>query len=168
MTQRFYYQHGDDLQAVTLTTQADGLVRVMVGEQVYVVRPKQVSRDEVTFEFQGRVVTVHVAHAGPRRYVQYEGQSWQLERLAKLKKARPKMGDAASGQLTASMPGQVLALGVQLGQEVRAGEMLVLLEAMKMELRLAAPFAGRVTQVHCQVGQIVERGQVLVEISPHP
>jgi biotin carboxyl carrier protein len=56
---------------------------------------------------------------------------------------------------------EVLAVA---GAEVVRGDTLVVLEAMKMELRLTAPYAGRVRQVHCAAGQVVERGQVLVEI----
>jgi propionyl-CoA carboxylase alpha chain len=51
------------------------------------------------------------------------------------------------------------------GAMVVKGDTLVLLEAMKMELRVAAPSAGRIVKVNCQAGQVVERGQVLVELA---
>ena len=40
----------------------------------------------------------------------------------------------------------------------------MLLEAMKMELRISAPFAGQVSGIHCASGQVVERGQILIEL----
>jgi biotin carboxyl carrier protein len=62
------------------------------------------------------------------------------------------------------MPGLVLDVVVGEGDEVERGDVLVLLSAMKMELRITAPVAGQVTRVHCQAGQVVERGQQLLEI----
>ena len=64
------------------------------------------------------------------------------------------------------MPGLVLDVLVNEGDPVAKGDTLVLLEAMKMELRISAPGDGRVAKVLCQAGQVVERGQVLVEIEP--
>ena len=54
--------------------------------------------------------------------------------------------------------------GADKGLQGLQGQPLVLLSAMKMELRIAAPAAGRVLKIHCQAGQVVERGQVLVEM----
>jgi biotin carboxyl carrier protein len=62
------------------------------------------------------------------------------------------------------MPGQVLDVLVHVGDTVERGQTLLLLEAMKMELRMVAPFAGQVRAVRCAAGQVVERGQLLVEL----
>jgi biotin carboxyl carrier protein len=50
------------------------------------------------------------------------------------------------------------------GEAVTRGQTLLLLEAMKMELRVTAPADGRVWRVHCATGQVVERGQLLIEL----
>ena len=68
--------------------------------------------------------------------------------------------------LEAPMPAQVTAVLVEPGDEVDAGATLVLLEAMKMELPLKAPAAGRVEAVHCEVGTRVAPGRALVELAP--
>ncbi len=79
---------------------------------------------------------------------------------------KKRRADAAgSGSLTAAMPGKVLDVLVTAGQEVAAGAALLLLEAMKMELRITAPGAGVVKQVHVQAGDVVEQGQRLVELA---
>jgi biotin carboxyl carrier protein len=62
------------------------------------------------------------------------------------------------------MPGLILDVLVKDGDEVARGDTLVVLEAMKMELRITAPYVGRVRRIHCATGQVVERGQVLVEV----
>ena len=65
--------------------------------------------------------------------------------------------------LRAPMPGLVVRVLVEPGQEVPVGAGLVVLEAMKMENELKAPAAGTVGAVRAQAGQAVEKGQVLVE-----
>jgi acetyl-CoA/propionyl-CoA carboxylase biotin carboxyl carrier protein len=64
-------------------------------------------------------------------------------------------------ELVAPMPGQVLSIGAPAGSAVEAGDVVVTLEAMKMEHGVASPRAGRVTDVLVQVGDQVERGQPL-------
>jgi biotin carboxyl carrier protein len=73
-------------------------------------------------------------------------------------------GDA-SQPIEAPMPGTVIAVRVGAGDEVAAGHVLILLEAMKMENTVTAPAAGRVERVLVSAGDQVRRGQVLVELS---
>ena len=65
--------------------------------------------------------------------------------------------------LAAPMPATVVAINVTPGQEVKSGDALVVLEAMKMELAVTAPHDGRVRRVACRVGELVQPGVPLVE-----
>ena len=62
------------------------------------------------------------------------------------------------------MPGTVLAVAVAVGDEVTAHDPLVVLEAMKMEMPVLAPFTATVTAVHVAAGDQVASGAVLVEL----
>ena len=62
------------------------------------------------------------------------------------------------------MPATVRAVLVDVGAKVHAGDPVVTLEAMKMELSLRAPSDGTVTAIHCRVGELVQAGVPLVEI----
>lgn len=73
---------------------------------------------------------------------------------------------ARGGVVKAPMPGLVVRVLVESGQAVRAGEGLVVLEAMKMENELKAPAEGVVTAVGAREGQAVDKGAVLVELGP--
>jgi biotin carboxyl carrier protein len=55
---------------------------------------------------------------------------------------------------------------VKAGDAVKRGDTLVVLEAMKMEMRLTAPHDGVVKAVHCREGEVVERGRTLLEVIP--
>jgi 3-methylcrotonyl-CoA carboxylase alpha subunit len=73
---------------------------------------------------------------------------------------------AADGVLVAPMPGMVTALAVTAGQAVRRGEVLLVLEAMKMENSLVAPFDGVVASLDVTLGAQVREGAVLARIDP--
>ena len=72
----------------------------------------------------------------------------------------------AAADVTAPMPGVVLSVEARDGQRVSRGDLLAVVEAMKMEMRVEAPAAGTVTKVLCAPGQQVTRGQRLVEFEP--
>ena len=66
--------------------------------------------------------------------------------------------------LSAPMPATVVAVKVAPGQHVEQGELLITLEAMKMELPIKAPRAGRVKSIACREGEIVQSGVPLLEL----
>jgi len=72
----------------------------------------------------------------------------------------------ASGeiQIKAPMPGLIVAVPVQEGQAIQAGQVVIILESMKMENELKAPRAGTIGRVRAGKGQSVEQNQVLVTI----
>jgi len=70
------------------------------------------------------------------------------------------------GSIRAPMPGLVVRVQVEPGQQVAAGAPLVVLEAMKMENQLKAPAAGVIRSVLTRAGEAVEKGKVLVELGP--
>lgn len=72
--------------------------------------------------------------------------------------------DAA--QLHAPMPASVIAIPIQLKQQVKQGETLMVLEAMKMEHTIQAPFAGIITAIYFNIGQVVQEGSKLVDLEP--
>ena len=71
---------------------------------------------------------------------------------------------AADGMLVAPMPGMVTVLNVKQGQTVKRGENLLVLEAMKMENAIAAPFDGTVAELHASLGAQVSEGTVLLRV----
>lgn len=106
--------------------------------------------------------------------VQRGGEVWTAEvvdertRALRALKGAGARGDT-SGLVRAPMPGLVLRVEVEVGQQVAAGGALVVLEAMKMENEIRAAGAGTVKAVLVEVGQAVEKGAPLVEVvAPSP
>ncbi|HYB63924.1 MAG TPA: biotin carboxylase N-terminal domain-containing protein [Steroidobacteraceae bacterium] len=72
---------------------------------------------------------------------------------------------ATSGGLTTPLPGVVVSVPVSVGQKVAAGEVLMVIEAMKMEHTITAPYAGAVQAIHFARGERVPEGSQLLELA---
>jgi biotin carboxyl carrier protein len=116
----------------------------------------------------GNPCTAIVSRLGSKRWVTIKGQTFELNAL---NTTRGPIGQAQhpAGQLTARMPGLVRAVHVAENDLITKGQTLAVIEAMKMENKLTAPFDGRIKKLMIQVGQTVEKEQVLMEITePQP
>ena len=98
-----------------------------------------------------------------RTWVFIEGHAYVIEGDDREGHARAHTTDDQMA-LSAPMPATVVAIIVAPGQEVAAGDLLVMLEAMKMELPIRAPRAGRVKTLACRQGELVQPGVPLVEM----
>ena len=109
---------------------------------------------------------------GPKgRYVLWiDGWRFEAEALDERQRAIRDLGVAAAGAagpapVVAPMPGLIVRVHVAVGDEVQAGQPVVVMEAMKMENELRATAAGTVQKVLVEAGKVVEKGAVLVELA---
>jgi 3-methylcrotonyl-CoA carboxylase alpha subunit len=106
-----------------------------------------------------------LAYAVRRRdqtWVFLDGHVYVVETGGPSAARRSRQSDEAA--LSAPMPATVVSISVSAGQRVNAGDVLVTLEAMKMELAVTAPHEGTVQSVHCRVGELVQPGVALVTL----
>ena len=78
--------------------------------------------------------------------------------------AAPKVA-AGANSVTAPLPGSVTVVNVKAGDAVKAGQTLIIMEAMKMENEVLAPADGTVTAVHVSGGQAVQQGDALLDLA---
>ena len=120
--------------------------------------------DRVRYEADGVQAEARMLPDGGALYLQIGGFD---ARYVDLKLAPPEGADAGSdGRVTAALNGTVRAVFVQQGVRVRRGQRLLMLEAMKMEIEIAAPVAGCVARVAVSAGAQVGRRDLLVELEP--
>ncbi len=159
---KFTWQIGAELHTLTLEARGETFRALVDGEML---ECEVVDRRPgiLTLRFGERILTFYGAADGSRRWVALDGCVYTLEKPSP--RARRK-GDSAAGKaLRAPMPAQVRAVQVQAGETVRAGQTLLLLEAMKMEIRIRAPRDAAVSALHVAQGDTVERDQLLIELA---
>ncbi|MEU2877800.1 acetyl/propionyl/methylcrotonyl-CoA carboxylase subunit alpha [Streptomyces sp. NPDC007070] len=96
-----------------------------------------------------------------------DGDAWQVRDHDPVAASLTRAAHAGADSLTAPMPGTVTVVKVAVGDEVTAGQSLLVVEAMKMEHVISAPHAGTVTELDVSPGTTVAMDQVLAVIAPH-
>ncbi|MFE3887823.1 acetyl-CoA carboxylase biotin carboxylase subunit [Streptomyces lydicus] len=132
------------------------------------VRPgeasRQVTPDHVRVTVDGVLHTFH--RSGD--WLGRDGDSWQVTSYDPVAAAlRGAAGAHGADTLAAPMPGTVTVVKVAVGDEVAAGQGLLVVEAMKMEHVISAPHAGTVTELDVTAGSTVAMDQILAVITPH-
>jgi 3-methylcrotonyl-CoA carboxylase alpha subunit len=133
----------NDAASVRVSREAPGVYRVQDGDAAH---------------------QVFVVGSGDRRQLFVDGEVYDV--VAEVESAgRRRAGKPLADLLSAPMPARVTSIAVEAGQAVRKGDLLVKLEAMKMELAVRAPRDGTVSRIACQVGELVQPGIGLLEMA---
>lgn len=118
----------------------------------------EVDGDRLVVNGSSGTRTALVKRAGGKTHVSYLGRTYVVEQMSRSKVRH----ESAVGELTAPMPGQIVEVFCDSGDQVEAGARLLVLEAMKMQQPVTAPFAGLVQTLHVAAGDQVVEGQILV------
>ena len=106
---------------------------------------------------------VAVASGGDTAWVSIDGHVFEFQVTQDADRA-PRPAARDQDALSPPMSATVVRVAVRPGDVVQAGDTLVLLEAMKMELSIRAPRAGTVRAIHCREGDLVQPGTVVVDL----
>lgn len=129
--------------------------------------PLRVVRDgdrPASIEIGGEAVAVRVAIDGERVFVWCRGRAFEFSERPQASSPAGRRGEI-SGGLRSPMPGRVRKVLVAPGDQVSKGQVLLVLEAMKMEHAIRSPHEGRVTKVAFAEGDLVEAGAELAEVA---
>jgi 3-methylcrotonyl-CoA carboxylase alpha subunit len=116
-------------------------------------------------ECEGRSEIVYVAGMPGDRWAFWNGRIFRRGTSEQLPHGAEPTRRAVALSLTAPMPATVLKVLVTPGLQVKKGDTVIVLEAMKMELPVRTSRDGIVTAVHCREGELVQPDTVLVEIA---
>lgn len=169
----FRYSYQGTEHTVRLEPGADGAYTVTVGGRTYLVEVEHQRGGALILHLDGERVRAFAAATPPapggqQTFVALMDGSAHVYEFSRGQASSGRRRAAAGGDagLQAQMPGQVRQVFVSEGDDVEEGQPLLILEAMKMEIRVAAPYAGMVARLFVQTGDTVERGQQLVEVTP--
>lgn len=118
----------------------------------------------VEFEFEGRRYKGFVARKGSDTWYHVDGRTWKETTNTRRRSSAGTSTLEDPGLVKAPMPGKIVKLMKAVGAEVKAGEVVVVMEAMKMEYTLKSASDGRITEIRCSVGEQVSLGTELVRL----
>ncbi|WP_217228269.1 acetyl-CoA carboxylase biotin carboxylase subunit [Streptomyces anulatus] len=121
-----------------------------------------VTADRVTVELDGTVGHFH--RSGD--WLGRDGDTWHVQDHDPVEASLSGAGRSGADTLAAPMPGTVTVVKVAVGDEVEAGQSLLVVEAMKMEHVISAPHAGTVTELDVTAGATVAMDQILAVVAP--
>ena len=121
-----------------------------------------------TVIIDGEEFSVEIETDGDKYLATIDGQTFSFSIPDAKNNAPRKRGSGGkrkrSGTVSASMPGKVVTVEVQVGDKVQEGQTILILEAMKMETEVNAPKSGSVSRVFVNEGDTVEVGDLLFAI----
>ena len=137
------------------------------GEQVVLVRVLSRTQDRWTLEIDGHIEDVLISRKREEVLIDWKNRTFAVQ-IGRLKEKR--LSDSVpseterSSSLTAQMTGKVIAVLAKEGEEVKMGQGLAIIEAMKMQNELRSPKSGIVSRCHIREGETVNTGDLLFEI----
>jgi biotin carboxyl carrier protein len=147
-------------EAIEVTQQRPGVYEVRIRGQVHVVDAFKHDYGTLSLIVDTQSYTAMLDERGTRLHVRVKDSVFPLEILdekkLRLRRAAGKFTAAGKQTLTAPMPGKIAKVLVKLGDEVREGQPLVVVEAMKMENEMRSPKTGKLVELHVKEGQAVE------------
>lgn len=139
--------------------------RATMGDKAVEVEILRAEAGQLELLIDGERVIAYVSPDNARRWVTVNGQTFVLTKSLGARRSGGGHHHAAGTlRVTAPMPGQVRAVNVSEGEAVVKGQTLMVLEAMKMEIKIQAPSDGVVSSISVTVGQTVEREQTLIMV----
>ena len=153
---------------VDVTAGTAGHYRLAIGDEVWEVDARLTAPGFCSLLVGGASYVADVADRDGTCVVDVGGEAYEVlveEQTRWIIRTRGGTGGTGEGQtLTAPLPGKITHVAVRPGDAVRAGDTLVVIEAMKMENEFKAAAAGTVADVRVQPGQAVNPGDVLVVV----
>jgi biotin carboxyl carrier protein len=160
----FLFWIGQKEVKVSLEASKDNLLRVCVGETPYNVTAEFIGREQILLNVDGRIFNVIVHTNSLSHSVFINGRLFRVEKRSALKVLREGKGPQKKRDVKITMPGRVVQVLASQGDEVKEGQPILVLEAMKMQNEIKAPQAGQLGKVCFRAGDYVEAGAVLFTV----
>lgn len=118
----------------------------------------------------GTEYIVEVEGEGTSWKATVEGQTFEIEMPDAAPSAKPRRAGGRkkkkSGTVSANIPGKVVTVEVEEGDRVEEGQVILILEAMKMQNEIQAPISGKIVEINCHSGESIEANMPLIVIEP--
>ena len=157
----FHYEHQGKQYPIKISRDGEAFI-VNVGDKTFHVECKEPKPGFFTLIIDGKITKCNIATEGNQRHIFINGDVYRFNRVEA--GARPESFDALPSAITSPISGKVTAVGAADNDTVKAGQVIITIEAMKMESQIKAPYDGKVEKINFKVGDQVDIGEILVQM----
>lgn len=155
------YEHENHVYNVTVESRQNYFF-VTYDNTEYTVEAEEIKHGHIKIKLGDRVIKSIITEGEKEKFVFVDGDVFKVRpvELSGVRKTREKI----EGSLSSPISGKVVSIKVKNGDSVKKGEVLMVIEAMKMEYLIRAPFDGKVEKVNFNKNDQIEIGQNTVEL----
>lgn len=170
MSRKFDINYKDQELSVSVETGEDQQLTITSGDQSQEIEYQKISDQHYLVIQNGKSYDLRFFHDGDETQIFIDGQVHEAKIIDPIKARRAMVAGGGGVNLDgpvpieSMMPGKIIAVKVKEGDEVKEGQDVVVLEAMKMENALKSPKDGKVTEISVKEGDSVESGVKLLVI----
>ncbi len=155
------YKYKDKTYAVNVVRKDDGYL-IDINNKSFDIKAAEYNPGFLHIQLPDSNFKAIVSSEDEKRHVFWGGKVYQLEKMQK--SFDSQIEKQVSGDVESPISGKVVKIEVQEGQDVEANQLLLIIEAMKMEYRITAPFASKVLNIEVEAGKQVEIGKLVVKL----
>lgn len=156
------YEHENHVYNVTIERK-DNNYFVIYDNTEYKVEAEEIKPGQLKIKIGDRIIKSIITEGEKEKYVFVEGKVFKVKpvELTGIKKRKKK----EEGDLSSPISGKIVSVNVKKGDLVKKDDVIMVIEAMKMEYLIRAPYDGKINKVNFKEKDQIEIGQITVEIS---
>ena len=157
---------GGQILPVEADLKDDGTLLARIGEKSFTTRYQIISEKQIHIDVEGIGMNVYLADNDDGKLINIHGTTYLVQDADTLERSgtRKRSSKELPQEITPPMPSVVECIMVAEGDVVEKGQSVIMVSAMKMEVKLQAPFKGKVLKINVAEGDKVMPGQILMDI----
>ena len=159
----FKFLHLNKIYTVTIEKSGEGFKAIINGSH-YEIKDYSTQLNSLSFVFDEKFYTVYYAQDRGKMYLAFDGDYFFFERAEGVALRTKESAQQKGNSVNSPMPGLIVKISVAVGDYVKEGTTLAIVEAMKMQNELRAPRDGVVKKINFDEGDQVDALQVIVEL----
>ena len=139
---------------------------VVIGAKEYLVDEINIKDNSASFRIGDKRHNFYFARCNDKIHIALDGEYYMIGLTSGSRYGAEGPGQKGDNVIASSMPGLLVKLSVKVGDKIKSGDTLVIVEAMKMQNELRSPVDGEVKQVNFKEGEQVDAFQTIIQIEP--
>ena len=158
------YEHNNHVYKLTIERRKDNYF-VTYDNTEYKVSAEEIKPGHLKIKIGDRIIKSIVTEGKKEKFVFLDGNVFKVKAVELTGRKKQRKKESGEHDLDSPISGKVVQVKVKTGDKIKKGDVLIVIEAMKMEYLIRAPYNGTISKVHFKEKDHIEIGQTTVEIT---